>query len=304
MITNNRGVITALFGVGILGASYLLQSSMPSNKKIRSKVKKAKTRERQRIDEDLQSLLRRFKSGKSGGFHPSESTNLSLIHNFLETVMEVICVCNRRDERVGVAYDTAKKNTKEKYPSVYEDAATLDLLSHAFLCIATELLLDKRAGTKTRFQQDIKAKNEYRCEVIVAYAEYLSQCIEVNFNATKPLFNFHKTYELLCSDERRLVSYTRKRIKCSCLDARFLQIRSDKKMSVCDSSNCIRNKHQSGANSVELKALMRCAGCRKAHYCSRQCQADDYDEHKTECGVWKKWWKVKKYKKKLKKLEK
>ena len=82
------------------------------------------------------------------GFHPSESTNLSLIHNFLELVMEVICVCWRKGARVGVAYDTAKKMTKELFPSVFQDATTIDLLSHAFLCIATELLLDKRAEKK------------------------------------------------------------------------------------------------------------------------------------------------------------
>lgn len=305
MITNNRGVITALFGVGILGASYLLQSSMPSNKKIRSKVKKAKTRERQRIDEDLSLLLRRFKSGKSEGcvhgFHPSESTNLSLIHNFLETVMEVICVCRRKDERTGVAYDTARKNTKEKYPSVYEDAATLDLLSHALLCVGTELLLDKRAGTKTRSQLEIKYKNQYSCQVILAFAEYLSQCIEVHANATKPCFYYHKTNELLCSDERRMLSYTRKRIKCTCLDARFLQVHLDKKMSVCDNVKCSNQDWKRG-NVVELKALMRCSRCRKAHYCSKKCQADDYDEHKTECGAWETWIKLKKNEKKHQKL--
>ena len=73
MITNNRGVIAALLSVGIIGASYFLHetfsshSTMPSNKKIRSKLRKTKTKEKQRIDEDLSLLLRRFESGKSEG---------------------------------------------------------------------------------------------------------------------------------------------------------------------------------------------------------------------------------------------
>ena len=126
------------------------------------------------------------------GFHPCESTDMSFIHDFLETVMEVICVCRRNDEPTGVAYDTARKNTKEKYPSVYKDAAILDLLSRALLCIGTELLLDKRAGTQTRSQLDIKYKNQYSCQVILAYAEYLSQCIDVYANGTKPLLTSTK----------------------------------------------------------------------------------------------------------------
>lgn len=29
--------------------------------------------------------------------------------------------------------------------------------------------------------------------------------------------------------------------------------------------------------------MKRCSGCQRVHYCSRECQRDDWDEHRLEC---------------------
>ena len=263
---------------------------MPSNKKIRGRERKAKAKEKQSgIDEDFALLLRRFQPGRSlecmHGVHPSE-TNIN-IYSIIETVAAIICICERRNCRVGVAFGEARQTTEDQYPCAYKDAVSLGLLSQAFLCIGTELLLDRRAGTSTRFQIEIKATNCYRCATLLSLAEYLSQYVEVNFHHSKPFFHDHKIYELISSDERRMVSYLRKRIRCSCLDLKFLQVKSDKKMSVCNSGTCTQRM-------VELKALLRCERCRKAHYCSQKCQAADFEGHKKVCVGWKKWKKLQK----------
>mmetsp|Transcript_12064 Transcript_12064/g.19905 ORF Transcript_12064/g.19905 Transcript_12064/m.19905 type:complete len:278 (+) Transcript_12064:133-966(+) len=264
---------------------------MPSNKKIRGRARKAKAKEKKSgIDEDFSLLIRRFQPGRSRGecMHGFPSGDgINIIYDILNTVVEVICISERRNDRVGGAFEAARQATVDKYPSLYNDAATLGLLSKAFLCTATELLLDRRAGTSTHFQLDIKAKNLFRCATLLAFAEYLSQYVKVKLQFSKPFFYYHKVHELVCSDERRMVSYTRKRIDCSCLDAKFLLVKSDKKISICNNLDCLQEK-------VELKALMTCERCRKAHYCSTSCQAVDYEGHKFDCVGWKKWKKLQK----------
>eukprot|EP00984_Skeletonema_dohrnii_P022324 scaffold11459_cov95-Skeletonema_dohrnii-CCMP3373.AAC.1 len=266
---------------------------MPSSKKNRGKARK-KAKEKQRgIDEDFALLLRRFQPGQNRrgcmhGFIHSEDTSDDLnIHDILETAVEAICISEKNNDRVGGAFENARSATDEKFPSLYKDAAALQLLSQALLCIATDMLLDRRAGgtaavTLTRFQIDFKAKTMFRGATILAFAEYLSQYVKVKLHCSKPFFYYHKVHELVCSDERRMVSYASKRIKCSCLDAKFLEIKSDKKMSICNNLDCIQGK-------VELKALLTCERCRKAHYCSETCQAADFQGHKYDCVGWKKW---------------
>lgn len=278
---------------------------MPSSKKIRGRARKeAKAKERQSgLDEDFYSLLRRFQPGRSRGcmhgFLLTESTHYSMsseddisIYNILLTVAGAICTSERKNDRVGGAWEAVKRETDSKHPSLYNDAATIKLLSKALFSLGTELLLDHRTGTSTEFQIDIKAKNSFRCATILAYAEWLLQNVEVNINFSKPLFHFHRVHELICSDERRMVSYLIKRIPCSCLNAKFSLIRLDKKMSVCSNLHC---DHW----NVELKSLMKCDGCRKAHYCSQKCQAADFEGHKSDCHRWKKWRELKKLKKKI-----
>lgn len=274
---------------------------MPSSKKIRgrarkeSKAKKAKERE-SGIDEDFCSLLRRFLPTSRGCMHGfintiSKDDDVS-IFSILLTVAEAICTSEKKNDRVGGAFDAVTQAINAKHPSVCNDVGTIKLVAKALLGIGTQLMLDHRAGTSTRFQIDIKAKNSFRCATILAFAEYLVQHAEVNLQGSKPFFYNHKVHELICSDERRMVSYLIKRIPCSCLHAKFSMLRSEKRMSVCSNPNCAHAQ-------VDLKILMKCERCRKAHYCSQKCQAADYEGHKLDCVGWKRWRKLKKKTKKI-----
>lgn len=226
------------------------------------------------------------------GFLPYKNLNPSsgddvTIYNILETVAETICTSEKKNDRVGGAFEAVRRATDSKYPSLYNGIGTIEILSKALLSIGAELMLDKRAGTSNLLQIDFKAKNSFRCATILGFAEYLVQYKEVNVQGSKPCFYFHKVHELICSDERRMVSYLIKRIPCSCLNTKFSLLKSEKKMSVCCHLYCDYEK-------VELKSLMKCEGCRKAHYCSQKCQAADFEVHKLDCVAWKKWRKLKK----------
>jgi hypothetical protein len=262
---------------------------MPSSKRIGGRARKAKAKEKQREtvgDFSLPSIrrqleLRQDKSGCTHGWKLSyEDQNC---YNILETALEAMCVSEKNNERVGGAFEAARAATDEKFPSLYKDAVSIELVSRAFLCIGAELLLDRRANSSL----EIKAKNLFRCATSLAFSEYLRQYIEVKLHRSKPSLYFHKIHDLICSDHRRMVSYLRKRIPCSCLDAKFSEVKSQKKMSICNNLNCCREK-------VELKALLTCDRCRRAHYCSQRCQAADWQLHKHDCLGWKKWEKLQK----------
>ena len=74
------------------------------------------------------------------GYLPHDENNGIKMYDILTTVGEVICISEKTRERVGGAFEAARQATVDKYPSLYNDAETLGLLSQAFLCVGTELL--------------------------------------------------------------------------------------------------------------------------------------------------------------------
>lgn len=268
-----------------------LLQTMPSSKRNRGRARKAKAREKQcETVEDFSFLLissqlqlRREEGGCLHGWKSSYVKDPNCC-NVLETAINAIYISENNNDRVGGAFEAARAATDEKFPSLYKNnAATLEMISQALLCIGAELLLDRRSYSSL----DMKAKNLFRCATTLAFSEYLYQSIQVKIHGSKPLLYFHKIHDLICSDQRRMVSYLRKRIPCSCLDAKFSEVKAHKKMSICNNLHCFREK-------VESKALLSCERCRKAHYCSQRCQASDWLLHKHDCLGWKKWEKLQK----------
>ena len=132
---------------------------------------------------------------------------------------------------VGEALIAAVKATSEKYPAVCGDSASLEWIAAAFVSVETEVLI----LTKDRF---------YRaCRI------YKPQ----------PLLYMTRVYDLLAADERRLVSYSKKRIPCSCLDAKFREVKSWSKLGRSSNLYCGLPERK-----VELRAMMSCGGCRRS----------------------------------------
>ena len=75
---------------------------------------------------------------------------------------------------------------------------------------------------------------------------------------------------------RDVLKFYRKRLSCSCLKKMHLEARkTTPKMGAC--LNCGQKK--------ERALLSVCSKCRISHYCSRECQIEDWPEHRGHCDI-------------------
>ena len=102
----------------------------------------------------------------------------------------------------------------------------------------------------------------------------------VFLHKTRAVPNLTKAYEWHAADDHTLVSYYRKRISCSCLDEKYKEVKSVKKMGRCYNLNC---HHPDGR--VERSKMFSCTRCGVANYCSVECQRADWKEHKEFCDT-------------------
>ena len=105
-------------------------------------------------------------------------------------------------------------------------------------------------------------------------------CYYENFMAvqTKATIGLAKISELQGADDHTLVSYYRKHTSCSCLDRKYQEVKSVKKMGLCYNLNCSHPKRK-----VERSTMFSCTRCGEVHYCSVDCQKDHLKEHKKFC---------------------
>ena len=111
----------------------------------------------------------------------------------------------------GNALSAALGATKEKYPEIWGDSASLAWLVAAFISIGTEAIV---------------LKNKYYCETAASFSEYLMQYLTCRIYKSQPMAYMARVKDLLAADERRLVSYLKKRIPCSCLDGAYERVKS------------------------------------------------------------------------------
>lgn len=186
--------------------------------------------------------------------------------------------CNKLIERAlglfqngGNLWAIVEDHLYTEYPNVWNNSVSLEWIAAAFISIGTELIL----------QQGTNNSNNYWC----IFSEFLTQYVAVGVHKSQPLLYNARLCDLRWADQRRLISYVKKRIPCSCLDAKYRAWKSLPKMGLCSSVDC-----GGGANiKIEFSSLMSCEGCRKEHYCLKACQAADWNRHKGDCKIWKKW---------------
>ncbi len=85
----------------------------------------------------------------------------------------------------------------------------------------------------------------------------------------------------LLRDEHTLVSFLRKNIPCNCLDEKYNEVKDTvKKMGLCQNRHC-----KIPGCQVERSKMLKCARCLSVSYCSSECQAAHWCEHKKRCKM-------------------
>ena len=153
--------------------------------------------------------------------------------------------------------------TKDKYAFVYD--SKLDTVISMLLASGAQSILDKRNDIAQRYA-------------------VLAGCFEdlraMRLRKAQALISSTKVIELESADDHTLVSFYRKRIPCSCLDEKYKEVKSVKKMGCCYNPSC---SHPDG--KVERSKMFCCTRCGMANYCSVECQKADWKEHKELCST-------------------
>ncbi len=154
--------------------------------------------------------------------------------------------------------------TREEFAGVWNSPAVIENMSSTFLILGTEYLL---------------RGNNMAASHYASLAYSFEQHVACNLLKERLSMNWPKINELYFEpDEHTLVSFFKKRITCSCLDAKYKEVRSVTKLGLCYNINC---PHP--GRKVERSLTKCCFLCRRVNYCSRECQVENWDLHKQYC---------------------
>ena len=160
-------------------------------------------------------------------------------------------------------FRTAHQATIDEYAEVY--VSKLDTVISMLLAKGTQRIIEER---------------NHNAQLFAALVCYFEDFIAVCLRKSQALFSWAKFHELLSADDHTLVSFYRKRIPCACLDEKYTEVKSIKKMGNCHNLNC---SHPDG--KVERSKMLSCTRCDYGNYCSVQCQKADWKGHKQICGT-------------------
>ena len=154
--------------------------------------------------------------------------------------------------------------TREEFADMWNSSFIIANMSAIFLILGTQYLLEG---------------NNMAASHYASLAYCFEQHIACNLRKERLLMNWPKLNELYFNpDEHTLVSFFKKRITCSCLDAKYKEVRSVKKLGICYSISCPHPDRK-----VDRSLTKCCSVCRRVNYCSRECQVDSWDVHKLYC---------------------
>ena len=146
----------------------------------------------------------------------------------------------------------------EKYAEMYR--SKVDTVFSFLLYNGTQSILD--------------GKNSH-AQLFASIACFFEDYMAVEGDGTKAIFRWTKMNELLSADDHTLVQYNRKRIPCSCLDEKYQEVKSVKKIGLCVNPNC-----NLPGRRVERSKMFSCTRCGAVNYCSVECQKANWKDHK------------------------
>eukprot|EP00986_Skeletonema_menzelii_P005313 scaffold1907_cov142-Skeletonema_menzelii.AAC.3 len=196
------------------------------------------------------------------GYHVETEAEDNVNRMFSETFFSALMSHRSTFSDFGVCLGVAAEAAMEKYPDVMNDPSKLKLVVTFLLSSATQLVLEGDFDKARRFA------------ALAPYFEFLAVKIgeKVKLNKTAMLELSNR------DDEHTLVKYLRKRIPCCCLDKKYDEVKSITRTGLCFNFECSLPNRM-----AERSAMLTCARCGDANYCSRKCQKADWPKHKKYC---------------------
>ena len=167
---------------------------------------------------------------------------------------------------IGRKFQAAYRATMWEYSDDWNDPMCMKYTTSFFLAVGAQ-------------QSIIGNYNAARLYAAIAYCfeQHISTSLCGHGNCKA--INWPKVNELFYDpDEHTLISFFRKRITCSCLDKKYKEVKSIKKLGICCNLMC---RHPKG--KVERSTMKCCSRCHLANYCSRNCQVENWAIHKKFC---------------------
>ena len=161
------------------------------------------------------------------------------------------------------AFGAATKATEDEYADMYSDSK-LDTVISMLLCNGTQRVLEG---------------DNYTAQLYAILTCQFEGFMAVEVHKNKATDTGTKVYELHEADDHTLVQYYRKRIPCTCLDEKYKEVKSVKKMGFCCNPSCTHP-----GRKVERSMMFCCTRCGEANYCSVECQRADWKRHRKDCG--------------------
>lgn len=251
--------------------------AMVSRKKLKGQARKAKAKERARGP--LFALLKQLRSSSKSstssimvchhGWDPQEYAEAHDCHKFIEVVLDVITKATVAGTACADAIDTTQNL------QVWDDRVQLEWVHKALISIGTSILIAEDDDREV-----------FDCSVVLGLCEHIRQHLNCVLDECQPFCYHARVHDLLNADQRRLVSYLKKRIPCSCLKDKYRKVKALPKMGTCRYPKCSQPQAK-----VALSKLLTCSRCKIQHYCSVQCQTADWQRHKEKdnCKEWSKW---------------
>ncbi len=198
--------------------------------------------------------------GLDSSLSPNENICLDFINAFIDAF-----ISSKDSVSVIDVFIVALQATTVEYATVYCSSSKLDTVVSILVSNGTQCILDGQYHDNARFYASL--------------ACYFEEWSAASVRKTKATFGWAKILELFDADDHTLIKYCRKRAPCSCLDEKYKEVKSVKKMGLCYNLNCSLPGRQE-----ERSKMFYCTRCGEANYCSIQCQKEDWKGHKGICG--------------------
>ena len=198
-----------------------------------------------------------------------------IFESFLESFDYEYNVC--RGELVNLSlyqvFREVYEATRTKYAEVWNDPRKIQWVASCYLNFAVDLILQKEnyfGGMK----------NYFRGRQFATFSCFFDQLAQAtcDWDIFEASSDWGKIVELYDGDEHTVVSFCRKRIPCKCLENKYKEVASIVKMGICRNLDC----SLPGQKAARSKMLY-CTQCRRANYCSRECQVAHWPFHKEFC---------------------